>query len=137
MTFLRYIIIQLLAYCIDLGTFLIALNIGVFGAIFSNLVAKFSAGIFAFIAHRHFTFRVAGNSAKRNQALRYFMLLVINIPASSVIMALILMWLQGPIFAKFIADVISVSLTYLLSKRFIFTLTSQKSGKSSPTGAST
>ena len=137
MTFLRYIIIQLMAYCVDVATFLIALNIGVFGAIFSNLVAKFSAGIFAFIAHRHFTFRVAGNSAKRDQALRYFLLLVINIPASSVIMTLMLMWFQEPIFAKFIADVISVSLTYLLSKRFVFTLTSQKSGKSSPTGAST
>lgn len=134
MTFVRYIAIQLLAYSIDMGAFLIALNIGVVGAVFANVIAKLAAGLFAFVAHRHFTFRVADGVAGRGQAIRYFVLLALNIPLASAILALLLMWLPEPVAAKFIADVICVGLTYLLSKNFIFTGRPKQARKSNSAG---
>lgn len=120
MIFLRYIAIQLLAYGIDMGMFLVMLFIGAVGPVGANVVAKLSAGLFAFVSHRHFTFRVAEGFAVRGQAVRYFVLLVLNVPVASGILALFLLWIPEPFAAKFIADVICVGLTYLLSKHFIF-----------------
>lgn len=121
MTFVRYIAIQLLAYGIDMGLFLTVLKSGLSGPIMANVLAKLAAGIFAFIVHRNFTFRVAESSAIRHQAIRYFVLLALNIPAASAILALLLVWIAEPVAAKFVADIICVALTYALSKHFIFT----------------
>jgi len=120
MTFLRYSAIQLLAYGIDMGMFLGVLFTGAVGPVAANVVAKLTAGLFAFVAHRHFTFRVAEGVAARGQAIRYFVLLALNVPVASAILALLLVWIPEPVAAKFVADVICVGLTYLLSKHFIF-----------------
>lgn len=120
MTFLRYIAIQLLAYGIDMGMFLLILFIGTVGPVGANFMAKLLAGFFAFVSHRHFTFRVAEGVAARGQAIRYFVLLALNVPVASVILAFFLLWIPEPFVAKFIADVICVGLTFLLSKHFIF-----------------
>lgn len=120
MTFARYVAIQLLAYGIDMGLFLIVLYSGLSGPIVANVLAKIVAGIFAFVAHRSFTFRVSGNPAIRQQAIRYFVLLAVNIPVASAILALLFIWISEPVIAKFIADVVCVALTYSLSKHFIF-----------------
>lgn len=120
MTFLRYIAIQLLAYGIDMGVFWLMLFVGTVEPVGANVVAKLLAGIFAFVSHRHFTFRVAGGVNAQAQAVRYFVLLTMNVPFASVILALLLRWISGPFLAKFIADVICVGVTYLLSKHFVF-----------------
>lgn len=134
MTFVRYITIQLLAYGIDMGAFLIVLNIGVVGPVLANVIAKFAAGLFAFVAHRHFTFRASDGVAARGQAVRYFVLLALNIPVASAFLALLLMCRTEPIVAKFIADVICVGLTYFLSKHFIFTGRTNQARKSNSAG---
>ena len=121
MTFVRYVVIQLLAYGIDFGLFLVVLKTGLSGPIMANILAKLTAGTFAFIFHRKFTFRVADSSHMRRQSVRYFVLLTLNIPAASAILALLLLWIAAPVVAKFIADVVCVALTYWLSKQFIFT----------------
>lgn len=121
MTFVRYVAIQLLAYGIDMGLFLIVLQAGLCGPILANVLAKLAAGIFAFVAHRSFTFRVGENPAIRRQAIRYFLLLALNVPVASAILAFLLLWVAEPVAAKFIADVVCVALTYGLSKYFIFT----------------
>lgn len=121
MTFIRYTTIQLLAYGIDMGLFLIVLQSGLTGPINANVLAKLAAGIFAFVAHRSFTFRVSENTAIRQQAIRYFLLLALNVPVASATLALLLVWIAEPVAAKFIADIVCVALTYGLSKYFIFT----------------
>ena len=121
MTFVRYVAIQLLAYGIDMGLFLIIFKSGISGPIMANVLAKLAAGIFAFFVHRNFTFRVADSSPLRHQAIRYFVLLALNVPVASAILALLLVWIAEPVAAKFIADIICVALTYGLSKHFIFT----------------
>jgi len=119
--FMRYASIQLLAYGIDLGFFLIVLQVGLSELILANVIGKFFAGLFAFIAHRRFTFRVDEATAIKQQIVRYFSLLAFNIPIASAILALLFLWISEPVIAKFIADVICVTLTYWLSKHFIFT----------------
>ena len=149
MTLVRYIAIQLLAYGIDMGLFLIILKIGLTGPIFANVLAKLAAGFFAFIVHRNFTFRMVDRYAIRKQAFRYFALLALNVPVASIILAGLLIGFNMPsvikfisdvicipmscqesthlvftglpIAAKFIADIVCVALTYGLSKYFVFT----------------
>lgn len=122
MTFLRYLAIQVLAYGIDMGAFLFALHFELLGPIFANIVAKLVAGCFAFVAHRSFTFGVTGRSLIGRQTVRYFLLLAINIPIASAILALVLQWVPAPAIAKFLSDVVCVAVSYVLSKYFIFNL---------------
>lgn len=121
MTFVRYVAIQLLAYGIDMGLFLIVLHSGIAGPIWANVLAKITAGIFAFIVHRSFTFRVGDNTVMIQQAIRYFTLLALNVPFASGILALLLVWITQPVAAKLVADVACVALTYWLSKHLVFT----------------
>lgn len=93
MTFIRYVTIQLVAYIIDMGGFLIILKFGVFGPLPSNVVSKIAAGIFAFFAHRHVTFRCSEKANRNMQAILYFTLLVINIPFSTIVLSVILEFL--------------------------------------------
>ena len=121
MTLLRYIVIQLLAYGMDMGMFLIISKSELSGPIFANVLAKLAAGIFAFIVHRNFTFRVADSSAITHQAFRYFTLLALNVPVASAVFALLLLWITEPAVNKFISDVVCISMSCELNKHFIFT----------------
>lgn len=121
MTFIRYVGIQLLAYMVDMGGFLIILKVGFLGPIAANVIGKVVAGIFAFIAHRRFTFCTNDVADRYHQAVRYFLLLLFNAPLSSGLLALVLIWCDRPVIAKVVADVVIVALTYWLSKSFVFT----------------
>ena len=134
MTFVRYVAIQLLAYGIDMGLFLVVLKSDLFGPIVANVIAKLAAGFFAFVVHRNFTFYVKGRSGIKGQAVRYFLLLALNVPVASLVFALLLVWIPEPVVAKFIADIVCVALTYGLSKRFIFTGQQQRLAKKNPAG---
>ena len=120
MTFVRYFAIQLLAYGVDMGLFVFTLHFGLAGPIVANIVAKLAAGGFAFAAHRHYTFDVAGGGYIKRQAVRYLILLMANVPIASALLAMILLWVPVPVFAKFLSDIVGVVLTYFLSKYFIF-----------------
>ncbi len=120
MTFLRYIFIQVIAYGIDLGAFMLALKLDWLSPIAANLFSKLSAGFFAFIAHRHVTFRIGHQTTRSSEILRYFLLLGFNLLFCSALLALLLRWLPEPTAAKIATDVCSVVLTFWLSKRFIF-----------------
>lgn len=121
MTFVRYVAIQLLAYGIDMGLFLIVLKSGLSDPIVANVIAKLAAGIFAFVVHRTFTFRVESNSATKHQAIRYFLLLALNVPIASAVLAIILILFAEPAVIKFISDIVCVALTCGLDKHFVFT----------------
>lgn len=121
MIFIRYVTIQLLAYVLDMGGFLLILKMDIFGPVIANIIGKSAAGIFAFIAHRNFTFRSNEPADKKRQAIRYFVILALNIPFSTGILSLFLIWIKEPEIAKFLADGICVLLSYLISKKFIFT----------------
>ncbi len=120
MTFVRYVVIQLLAYAIDMGGFLLMLHAGLLAPVAANAVGKIAAGLFAFVAHRHFTFRAGAGADRMRQAVRYFALLALNVPLSSGVLAAVLIWIHQPAAAKVVADALCVLITYWLSKTFIF-----------------
>lgn len=120
MRFMRYIMVQLVAYGLDMGGFLLLMTWLAMEPLAANVIGKILAGLFAFVAHRSFTFGVTGTSGTRRQALRYFTLLALNIPLSTLLLSVILWVISHAAAAKFIADIILVLLTYWLSKRFIF-----------------
>jgi len=132
MTFLRYLVIQVLAYGIDMGSFLLALHIGLAGPIAANVMAKLAAGGFAFAAHRHFNFSVAGPGFIKRQAMRYFLLLAANVPIASALLTVILLWIPLPAIAKLLSDVVGVAFTYILSKYFIFNAHTRPADDSAP-----
>jgi putative flippase GtrA len=120
-TFVRYVIIQLLAYGIDMGFFLSVLKSGLSGPIAANVIAKLAAGVFAFAVHRTFTFRVEDNSATKHQAIRYFLLLALNVPIASAVFAIILILIAEPAVIKLISDIASVAFSYGMDKYFVST----------------
>lgn len=119
MTFIRYGAIQLMAYALDMGTFLLLVTLLEDHPVLANIAGKVVAGVFAFFLHRHFTFQSTGGSRKA-QAVRYFSLLAINIPVASALFSVGLYVVDSPASVKFVCDVICVALTYWISKLFVF-----------------
>lgn len=120
MRFARYLLVQVLAYGLDMGGFmLLFMHFGV-RPVMANVVGKVLAGLFAFVAHRSFTFGVQGVDGAGRQGVRYFMLLALNIPLSALVLAALLKVIPMAVVAKFSADVICVCLTYWLCKKFVF-----------------
>lgn len=118
-SFVRYVGVQVVAYAIDIGSFLL---FSMFvGPVVANVFSKLSAGTFAFIAHRRVTFKVFGQSDGRIQLVKYALLLSLNIPVSSGLLALLLRWLSPPVVAKIVSDVFCVGLTFLASRYIVFT----------------
>lgn len=117
----RYLGVQIVAYCIDMGGFLLLDHLT--GPLAANALSKIAAGIFAFIAHRRVTFKVHGVSDGRKQLIKYVLLLALNIPLSSGLLALLLPWLAPVALAKFVSDVGCVGVTFLLSRYLVFTHT--------------
>ena len=120
MQFIRYILIQVIAYSFDMGGYIFLLSYSEFHPLYANITSKILAGIFAFIAHRNFTFVVGKTKGSGIQAARYFSLFFLNIPLSSLLLVVILMVIPISTIGKFLSDVVCVLLTYWLSCRFIF-----------------
>jgi len=120
-TFARYLLVQLVAYSLDLGSFELLVWSGAAVPVVANLIGKVPAGLFAFVAHRWFTFRAHGSRRMHREAAKYFVLLALNAPLSSLILALLLRTSLPVTFAKIAADVLSVGLTFTLTKYVVFT----------------
>lgn len=136
MTFLRYVAVQIAAYAIDLGVFVLLFHGAVAGPITANVIAKIAAGAFAFCLHRAFTFRVAGAERIRGEALKYALLLALNIPLASGLLALLMLAMPSATVSKIVADVICVGLTFLVTKHGVFGAGTVPAGKADP-GAAT
>jgi putative flippase GtrA len=130
MTFLRYLLIQVLAYGIDIGAFIFFIQFDLAGPIIANIFSKLAAGCFAFVVHRSYTFNVASSGLAGKQVVRYFIVLAANVPVASAMLVFILIWIPLPIAAKFLSDTLMVALSYVLSKKFIFTTQANSSSKS-------
>ena len=120
MTFVRYVAVQLAAYAIDIGVFFALFAPGLATPPMANLVGKLGAGLFAFFAHRHYTFQVRIPRGRAIAAVKYFALLALNAPLSSLILMGILTFVANVVLAKILSDVISVGLTFALTRWLVF-----------------
>ena len=119
MEFARYIGVQLLAYVVDMGGFIALTHLNI-PPLWANGTSKVLAGLFAFLAHRTFTFEGSTRHAASGQAVRYWILLALNVPLSSAVLAALLLAIDSPIWSKFLADGLCVLLTYWLTRKFVF-----------------
>jgi len=131
MIFVRYIGIQILAYGIDMSVFLASIYLGSLGPIISNTLGKIAAGIFAFLAHRKFTFRLDRKKYNSIQVYRYFLMLGLNVPISAVVLSVVLLVNNNPVVAKFLSDVLIVLFTFWLSKSWVFSASNEDDNSSS------
>jgi putative flippase GtrA len=120
MRFVRYLFVQVAAYGIDMGLFVLLFSYFQVAPLVANGIGKILAGIFAFLAHRSFTFGIAKCGRSARQAIKYGVLLALNVPLSALALGLMLLIVPQAVPAKFAADIICVFLTYWLSKRFVF-----------------
>jgi putative flippase GtrA len=102
---------------IDMSVFLAAINFAALDIVYSNTIAKIFAGAFAFALHRSFTFKVEG--APQAQAIKYIMVLSLNVPITTGILTLLSPHLPL-VFAKFITDLFYFVLSFGVSKFYIF-----------------
>lgn len=119
MILIRYGVIQLFAYALDMGVFLLLHYALKDQPFLANVISKGGSGVFSFFLHRHFTFQSTEGSG-RVQALRYFAVLSLNIPIASALFAAALYFIDNPALMKFASDLACVALTYWVSKFFIF-----------------
>ena len=119
MTFAKYMGVQLLAYALDMSSFLLFTYLLDGQHVLANIFSKLFSGVFAFFLHRHFTFQ-STETSRRTQAIRYFSLLTINIPVSSGLFYVTLAFITPPAFAKFVSDAACTAITYWISKVAIF-----------------
>lgn len=120
MQFIRYLLVQVIAYGIDMGGFILLSIIFKMDPLISNSISKFFAGLFAFYSHRKFTFDARDKATNRQQFFRYFLLLALNVPISSLILKIVLFGVPSAVTAKFISDIVGIFFTYLFSKYYVF-----------------
>lgn len=126
MQFIRYILVQVIAYSIDMVGFLLLSSYFEMNPLIANTISKIFAGLFAFFSHSKFTFDTGNTESKKQQFFRYFSLLALNVPISALILSVVLWFVPITVLAKFIADVIGIFFTYWLSKRYVFLKTQPK-----------
>jgi putative flippase GtrA len=90
------------------------------GPIAANVVAKIAAGAFAFRAHRGYTFRIERTTRIGREALKYALLLALNVPLASALLALLMLVVPSATVSKIAADVVCVGLTFMLTKHGVF-----------------
>lgn len=115
-----YIAVQLAAYGLDIGTFVLLVDVFAIGPLWANICAKAVAGGFAFFSHRHVTFQSAASESVSGQGLRYSILLIANSMASSAMLALFMRVMPSPALAKVVADIILIAASFRLSKAVVF-----------------
>ena len=120
MRFARYVAVQIVAYGVDLGLFLLCFVLAGWGALAANVIAKIVAGVTAFLAHRYFTFEAARGGNQARQAVLYVALWSLNVPLATGLLALFLLLGVPAVIAKVVADVVCVGFNYLISRHYIF-----------------
>lgn len=115
-----YILVQILAYVVDMSAFLIYSDLINIGTIYANILSKISAGVFAFFIQRKFTFNVNTNKKIGKQASLYSFFLFINIPIASGMLFITIPLFSEGIVSKFFADILCLGISYLVCKFFIF-----------------
>lgn len=118
-TFVKYNLIQLLVYALDLVVFFLAANGLDWSLAASNVLAKSCAGTFAFVSHKYFTFGHRCVQSLWREVVSYAVLLALNIPLSTGVLYL-LKNLIPVAAAKVLSDVMCMGVNFFLSKHVVF-----------------
>lgn len=115
-----YILVQCVAYGIDIGSFYVLNHSIIPDVLIANVLGKAIAGIFAFIVHRYVTFFAAEREPIVFQIAKYTAAIIANSILASFLLVAINLVLPNVLISKLISDVISVGLSFVIAKRFVF-----------------
>lgn len=118
--FMRYQLVGVVTYGVDISAFLVLLMILDIDLLLANMISKVLAGLFAFFAHRMFTFGVVTSTGRGRQVIFYFSLLALNVPLSALILSAVLWVIPVEVVAKVLSDVILVLISYFQLKFIVF-----------------
>jgi putative flippase GtrA len=116
-----YLLGQLIAYAVDIGTFLLVITVWNLNPVVCNIIGKMAATCFGFTYHATVSFR--GHDSKNTaRALFMFVLVVIgNIIGTSTLLWAGTTFLHTPETpTKLAADVVGIVATYLLVGKIVF-----------------
>lgn len=116
---IRYLIVAVAAYVIDMGGYIILLKFDV-SPVLANIFVKIGAAIFGFFAHRWFTYQIKNTINMMPHAIKYFSLVSVYTPVSSIALAAAMFVIPHPVIAKFICDVILFVVVYWITSKFTF-----------------
>ncbi|BEV13681.1 GtrA family protein [Herbaspirillum sp. DW155] len=119
-TLVRYLIVAVLAYVIDMGGYYCLIQAGM-NPIVSNVVVKVIAAICGFFMHRRFTYQIVEADGKMGQAAKYFGTALLYTPLSSLVLYLLMLVIPHPVTAKAISDVLLFIVTFWITSKFTFT----------------
>lgn len=94
--------------------------------IFANSFAKIFAGILGFFLHKKITFQVNTLESSTVQQYRYLLLLLLTSVSAIGLFRFILLVIEDLILAKLISDILIVILSFLISKRWVFSTENRK-----------
>lgn len=116
----RYVVVAVLAYVVDLGGFALLVHQGVHPAP-ANVAVKIAAALFGFFMHRRFTYQFDGKDGMAAHAIKYFSLAAIYTPASTLVLYGLLLCMSSVVSAKVVADVVLFIATYAITTSLVFT----------------
>jgi len=120
MKFLRYFLVAGSAYLIDFFGFLVLNKLG-FMPLISNIITKVFASLYGFTLHRKFTYKLNKKDGIKAHVIKYFSLVfLVYTPISSLVLFLMLKFVNDPVFAKLSSDIILYFATSVYTSKFIF-----------------
>lgn len=125
----RYVLVGIVVYGVDLGTF-VALNWAAVAPATANITAKVVSALCGFVLHGSFTFaetetrRASQGRPTRlgfERFVRYCALLVFNAAGTTLLLVLALEYLRWrPVPTRIGVDAISIVVAFLVSKHLVF-----------------
>lgn len=116
---MRYLLVAVAAYVIDMGGYVLLIWCTI-TPIAANVLVKIFAAIFGFYAHRYFTYQIKNNDNIFNHAIKYFGLVLVYTPLSSLALLSMLQLISDPVLAKFICDILLFIAVYWVTSKFTF-----------------
>lgn len=116
----RYAVVAVLAYVVDLGGFALLVRYGMHPAP-ANILVKIAAALFGFFMHRRYTYQFNGKDGMGAHALKYFGLAALYTPASTLVLYCLLFFISSAVTAKVVSDVALFIATYAITTSLVFT----------------
>lgn len=117
--FFRYGLVQVSAYGIDFGSFYLVNAAIPDQLVLSNFTGKALAGIYAFVLHKYFTFRSTEKGSEFGEGARFTALLIANYIVSTILLLMFVDFIQDT-YAKILADIICVGLSFFIANKLVF-----------------
>lgn len=117
-TYFRYLLVALAAYFVDFVGFIIILYLFETSPVIANIVVKVFASLTGYFLHKKFTYKLS--NMHMTGSFLWFGSAFIYTPLSTILLSILLLYIQNPIIAKFISDILMYFLSYIYNTKIIF-----------------